>query len=1225
MKKILSFKELKSNLQFALTTATVFIVGLAGVFTAMKKFFNIDLLDSINNSLSKKQFAEAYGVVCGFENDYTPNNADLDFSTGTTNVPINSTSPTSLPFDFYYTGKKYNSIYLNNTQLFNISDTEEFAVRSQFSFDGLGVDSKSYFTNDLRSQTYANGSYYNWNMGLPINTANNLNIDNIKSKTFGTSPNSSFGVEFNISPSQAGPGPVDRLTPSDQEFSSTVYAPGQWGWNNKTVITNGLPIDIYVLQDKGDINLDNVSITAVTVNGTKGNAVKDISNKKIRYTPNIGQIGDDTFTYTYTDGNGNTNTEVVTVKLGSITGNVATLNGNNYSSPELHQDIVVVNPNDTTINFNPLRNDILNDDGDQYEILLTFQNAPFEPWNITGDGSNTIVNQAIINSDNSITINTSDLDRTAIRYQVMKNGFSQGLSDLNFIYLPDNNIKHGIALQEANGKFGSYTKAVAENSLVNEQNTIAFSKGIGYNTSNLNAEETLETNDGGTNLNEINSFDQINCAVEAADDSSSVTLGSSVNINVLENDADYEYYKSGVDSPVTVTIDSPPSYGTAVVNSDNTITYTSTLPYSGDDYFSYKVVDTARYGQVETESIGYVNIAIDNNPVTNQPPTVTSFSKSTNQDTILTFTSTDFTTNYSDPENTPLSKVKITQLPTNGTLKLNGVNVALNQEIDTIDLANLTFEPNTSYVGTDLIKWNATDGTDYAQTPANVNITVNAVTQNQPPTANQDNTNTNYNTPKLIDVITNDTDPEDPNNLLTVCVGSLSATGGTVTLGTDNRTITFTPTNNSTTAGSFTYKACDSEGLESLPVTSTVSINNTPPTITSFAKSTNQNTDITFASTDFTSHYNDTENTPLSKVKITQLPANGTLKLNGVDVVLNQEIDSFDLSTLTYVPVTNFTGSDLVKWNATDGSDFALSAADININIIPVVDSPSNQPPTANADPTTTPLNTPFTKDIVTNDTDPEDPNNLLTVCVGSLSATGGTVTLGSNNRTITFTPTLGSTTAGSFTYKACDSENLESLPVTSVVTILNPVAIQIDIKKNKQDIDIFPNTTIGFEVKTTNPNSFSDDIVTTIKIDTNKLQLKNNTVKEGVLSDLGQNNLLSIDAFAQNDATIEIISPSEIKVTYPNMLANSSKTIVFEAVSLVPGSTEVSGIAKMVSQNNAEAEAETKLLVESQQVNVFTLARTGGWPAFSMTGILVAVAIILYFLAIRKKTIENL
>ena len=64
-----------------------------------------------------------------------------------------------------------------------------------------------------------------------------------------------------------------------------------------------------------------------------------------------------------------------------------------------------------------------------------------------------------------------------------------------------------------------------------------------------------------------------------------------------------------------------------------------------------------------------------------QPPVVGNISKSGNEDTQIAFSAANFDAGYSDPNGDVLATVRVTSLPANGTLKLSGSNVAVNQDI----------------------------------------------------------------------------------------------------------------------------------------------------------------------------------------------------------------------------------------------------------------------------------------------------------------------------------------------------------------------------------------------------------------------------------------------------------------------------------------------------------------------------------------------------------------
>lgn len=126
-------------------------------------------------------------------------------------------------------------------------------------------------------------------------------------------------------------------------------------------------------------------------------------------------------------------------------------------------------------------------------------------------------------------------------------------------------------------------------------------------------------------------------------------------------------------------------------------------------------------------SAGNANFALARYESHNTPPTVTDVTKSGNEDTDLTFSSTDFTGNFSDTNGDSLSKIQITSLPANGILKVSGSAVSENDEITAANLSNLTFTPTSNWFDTTSFNWNGSDGLDYATVGAAVNITINNI------------------------------------------------------------------------------------------------------------------------------------------------------------------------------------------------------------------------------------------------------------------------------------------------------------------------------------------------------------------------------------------------------------------------------------------------------------------------------------------------------------------
>lgn len=112
----------------------------------------------------------------------------------------------------------------------------------------------------------------------------------------------------------------------------------------------------------------------------------------------------------------------------------------------------------------------------------------------------------------------------------------------------------------------------------------------------------------------------------------------------------------------------------------------------------------------------------------NDPPVVSNITKTIKEDAPYSFTLADFTSKYTDDDNDPLLNVRIESLPDKGTLRLDGVNVTVNQVITSGNLSKLVFTPALNWdEGTTSFAWNASDGETYAAAPAQVIFTVEAL------------------------------------------------------------------------------------------------------------------------------------------------------------------------------------------------------------------------------------------------------------------------------------------------------------------------------------------------------------------------------------------------------------------------------------------------------------------------------------------------------------------
>jgi gliding motility-associated-like protein len=114
---------------------------------------------------------------------------------------------------------------------------------------------------------------------------------------------------------------------------------------------------------------------------------------------------------------------------------------------------------------------------------------------------------------------------------------------------------------------------------------------------------------------------------------------------------------------------------------------------------------------------------------------------------------------------------------------------------------------------------------------------------------------------------------------------------------------------------------------------------NARPVITEILISTNEDTSHEFE-TEFAENFTDSDGNTLTEIQIKQLPAKGRLVLGGNAVALDAKIPASEVANLVYVPYTDSTGTDIIKWNGSDGIYYSLTDENIKVMIFPINDPP---------------------------------------------------------------------------------------------------------------------------------------------------------------------------------------------------------------------------------------------------------------------------------------------
>jgi hypothetical protein len=233
-------------------------------------------------------------------------------------------------------------------------------------------------------------------------------------------------------------------------------------------------------------------------------------------------------------------------------------------------------------------------------------------------------------------------------------------------------------------------------------------------------------------------FPGANDSPVANGDSYSVNEDAVLNVaapGVLINDSDPEA------GALTLTLVSNPAHGTVSLNPDGSFAYAPAADFNGTDGFTYKVTDP---GGLES---GVAAVTIVVKPV-NDRPVAGADNYHVNQGALLTVQAPGVLVNDHDIDSPVL------------TASL--VSGAANGAVVVVSNGSFTYTPNAAFHGVDSFTYKANDGLADSS-PATVTITVDPVTVNRPPVANNDGYSVKRNSLLLIPapgVLANDTDPD---------------------------------------------------------------------------------------------------------------------------------------------------------------------------------------------------------------------------------------------------------------------------------------------------------------------------------------------------------------------------------------------------------------------------------------------------------------------------------
>ena len=355
-----------------------------------------------------------------------------------------------------------------------------------------------------------------------------------------------------------------------------------------------------------------------------------------------------------------------------------------------------------------------------------------------------------------------------------------------------------------------------------------------------------------------------------------------------------------------------------------------------------------------------------------------------------------------------------------------------------------------------------------------VTVTITVDDVNEPPTAEGDSADTPEDTEVTIDVVDNDSDPEDERSALTLLVATPPRWGSLVVNASanpgDRPTITYTPRKDYNGADSFEYRLRDTGGLTdtALVAVQIDAVNDAPefppgPTTRSVPEDARAN-DIVGAPVVAA----DAEHA--GQLTYTLTGGSDLFTIDGGSGQIRVAADeSLDRETAP---------SHSVVVTATDPS-LAFDTVQVTIDVTNV-----NEPPNAVADaPGRFDEDTSIEIRVLDNDSDPEDERSelLLTVVTPPSNGSATVNEPAGQNRTITYEPNANYHGADSFTYQVTDSGGLSSTArVTVQITPVNDAPeFATDMTTRTVSEGAGPGDTVGTKVAATDV----DDITLTYRL----------------------------------------------------------------------------------------------------------------------------------------------
>jgi large repetitive protein len=441
-----------------------------------------------------------------------------------------------------------------------------------------------------------------------------------------------------------------------------------------------------------------------------------------------------------------------------------------------------------------------------------------------------------------------------------------------------------------------------------------------------------------------------------------------------------------------------PVHGTLTVDPSGTFTYQPAGDYSGPDTFVFSVCDDDGACDQATASITVTDV--------NDPPVILGETYTMSEDGVL---SQNVSANDSDPEGDAIT-YSVVSGPLHGQLVLQPGGA-------------FVYTPDLNYNGEDSFVYQGCDPYG-ACNQATADIVINWI--NDLPVAEDDDYQTQEDTPLTANVGENDWDVDDEPLFFNVLVAP-SPAQGTVVMQADGE-FTYTPALNFNGLATFIYLACDScNACDAGVVSILVHPVNDAPLAQGETRTVNEDTVL---SSTVAGNDPDPENSPVT-YSVVQGPSHGVITLN-------------TNGTFVYTPNPNFSGTDQVIYSVCDPQQ-ACAQATLTIQVIPV-----NDPPVVVSEQFSVLMNGMLSGNVSDNDYDVEGSTLLYTLLTGPSS---GVLTLSAAG-VFGYTPAENFYGVVTATYSACDPSNACSTGTLTieVISTNNDPVVQSETVSGDED-----------------------------------------------------------------------------------------------------------------------------------------------------------------------------